>query len=133
MKCLDTTFLIDLLRNDENALEKAKELDETGRTVTTEINVFELVYGIYRSKRLDQGLRLSQAERLFSRLTVFPLDHAAALKAGEILGKLAREGKEVSTLDGLTAAIALTRGCSIVISRNIEHFSSIPGVQVETY
>ena len=115
MKCLNTTFLIDLLRNDENALKKAKELDETGGAFTTEINVFELVYGIYRSKGLDQKLRLSQTEKLFSRLMVFPSNHAAALKGGEILGKLAKEGKELNILDGLTAAIALTHGCFTII------------------
>jgi predicted nucleic acid-binding protein len=44
MKCVDTTFLIDLLRNDEGAVEKAKELDEFGETITTEINVFERIW-----------------------------------------------------------------------------------------
>jgi predicted nucleic acid-binding protein len=133
LRCLDTTFLIDLLRNDIGAVEKARELDETGLHATTEINVFELVYGVHRSKRADRGRRLAQAKRLFVRLITLSLDHKAALKAGEILGELARDGKEVSTFDGLTAAIALVHGCDAVVTRNVEHFKIIPGIRVETY
>jgi predicted nucleic acid-binding protein len=58
MKCVDTTFLIDLLRDDEGAVEKAEELDEFGETITTEINVFELVFGIQRSKSVNHKKRL---------------------------------------------------------------------------
>lgn len=133
MKCLDTSFLVDLLRNDAGAVKKAGELDEAGLNATTEISVFELVYGVNRSKLAKREERLTQLKRLFSRLLTLPLNHEAALKGGEILGKLAREGKEVSILDGLTASIALAHGCNTIVTRNVRHFSSIPGTQVETY
>lgn len=133
MKCLDTAFLIDLLRNDAGAIKKARGLDEAGPSATTEINVFELVYGIHRSKRIDRQRRLAHVQRLFSRLVTLPLNHEAALKAGEILGRLAREGKEVSTFDGLTASIALVHGCNVVVTRDVEGFQNIPRIRVETY
>jgi len=112
---------------------KAKELDETGPHVCTEINVFELMYGIHRSKRVDRQKRVAQAKRLFSRLITLPLNHESALKAGELLGELARRGKEVSTLDGLTASITLVHGCREIVTKNVEHFEAIPGIRVETY
>ena len=132
MKCLDTSFLIDLLRGDAGAVKKASGLDEVGPNATTEINVFELVYGIHRGKLTARRVRLAKAERLFSRLITLPLNHEAALKAGEVLGVLAREGKEVSVLDGLAASIALVHGCEAIVTRNVEHFKNMP-IQIETY
>ena len=132
MKCLDTSFLIDLLRNDEGAVQKAKELDEKGPCATTEINVFELTYGIHRSRHVNRRLRLEQVGRLFGRLITLPLNHDAALRAGESLGKLARDGKETSTLDGLVASIAVMHGCDAIVTRNVRHFEML-GIRVETY
>ncbi len=132
MKCLDTSFLIDMLRNDAGAVKKARELDEAGPSATTEVNVFELVYGVHRGKLADRRARLAQLERLLSRLITLPLNHEAALKAGEVLGKLAREGKEVSTLDGLAASIALTHGCEAIVTRDVGHFKNMP-IQIEIY
>lgn len=132
MKCVDTTFLIDLLRGDTGAVAMAKKLNESG-AVTTEVNVFELVFGIYRSRKLNHKKRLEEAEKLFSRLTIFPLDHKAALKAGEILGRLCSEGREIDVPDGMTAAISLVNGCSVIVTRNAEHFGRIPQVKVEGY
>lgn len=132
MKCLDTSFLIDTLRGDMGAVRKARELDEVGPNATTEVNVFELVYGVHRGKLAGRRARLAQVERLLSRLITLPLNHEAALKAGEVLGKLAREGKEVSVLDGLAASIALTHGCEAIVTRNVEHFKNMP-IQIETY
>lgn len=133
MKCLDTTFLIDLMHNEASAVRKARELEEVGFNATTEINVFELVYGIHRSKLGDRKARLAQAEQLFSRLVTFPLNHEAALNAGKILGKLSREGKEASPRDGMIASVAITHGCNVIVTRNTKHFVSIPGIQVEVY
>jgi len=121
-----------LLRNDEGAVRKAKELDEKGSSATTEINVFELTYGVYRSRHANRRLRLEQAGRLFSRLITLPLNHDAALKAGETLGKLTREGREASALDGLVASIAVVHGCDAIVTRNVKHFEML-GIRVETY
>ena len=132
MKCLDTSFLIDLLRGDAGAMKKASGLDEVGLNATTEINVFELAYGIHRGKLASRRARLAQLERLLSRLITLPLNHEAALKAGEVLGKLAGDGKEVSVLDGLVASIALTHGCEAIVTRNVEHFKNMP-IQIEIY
>ena len=133
MKCVDTTFLIDLLRDDEGAVEKAKELDEFEVTITTEINVFELVFGIHRSKSINHKKRLKEAEMLFSRLNIFPFDHASAIKAGAILGELVKKGMEIDSLDGMVAAIALTHGCNVIVTRNVKHFERIEGIAAEGY
>ncbi len=133
MRAVDTTYLIDLLRGDSSAVKKAKELDEEGGAATTAINLFEITYGVYRSKNIDHNRRLSDVNRLFSRLDIFPLDARAATEAGKTLGALSREGKTIDVLDGMIAAIAVTNGCDTIITRNVDHFKRIPNLEVETY
>ena len=133
MKCLDSTFLIDLLRKDKSATELAREMDEEGQMATTEINVFEIAAGIHQSKVTKKTKRLVQAESLFNRLEIFPLDHESALKAAKIMGELKTKGSFIDTLDALVAGIALSHGCEIVVTRNIRHFDRIRGLKVQGY
>lgn len=133
MKAVDTTFIIDLLRGDRGATEKAEELDEAGGAATTAVNLFEITYGLYRSRHIDRQLRMSEVERLFSRMDIFPLDAGAAFEAGKILGALSREGQIIDVLDGMIGAIALVNGCDTIVTRNLDHFNRIPDLNVETY
>lgn len=71
--------------------------------------------------------------KIFSRLDIFPLDHSSALLAGEILGKSTREGKTIDALDTMIAAIAISHGCNVIVTRNISHFDRIKGIDVESY
>jgi tRNA(fMet)-specific endonuclease VapC len=70
---------------------------------------------------------------LFNSLNVFPFDHASAIKAGAILGKLVRKGMKIDSLDGMIAAIALMHGCNVIVTRNVKHFERIEGIEVEGY
>jgi predicted nucleic acid-binding protein len=70
---------------------------------------------------------------LFSRLHIFPFDHGSAIKAGAILGELVRKGMEIDSLDGMVAAIALTHGCNVIVTRNVKHFERIEGIDAEGY
>jgi predicted nucleic acid-binding protein len=45
VKCLDTDFLIAILRGKETAERRMVELDREGRHGTMAINAFELFYG----------------------------------------------------------------------------------------
>jgi len=57
--CLDTTFLIDLLRELPDAVQKAKQLKEAGSDVcTTSISAFELYIGAIRSASAKRISRL---------------------------------------------------------------------------
>lgn len=133
MKIVDTTFIIDLLRGDAGAVRKAEEIDEMGGAATTAINIFEIAYGIYRSRHLDYDRRLSEVERLLSRMDIFPLDAKTAILAGKTLGPLSREGRTIDVLDGMIGAIALANGCDTIVTRNVDHFKRIPNLSIETY
>lgn len=133
MKAVDTTFLIDLLRGESEAVVMAQKLDKEGGAATTEINVFEITYGIYSSQKARQETRMAKAEALFSRLEVFPLDHRSAVTAAKILGKLTQQGKLINVMDGLIAGILLAHRCDTIVTRNIRDFSRVPGIHPESY
>ncbi len=131
MKLLDTTFLIDFLKNDAGAIKKARE-SYNERLFTTEINVYEVVLGIY-SLRGDFAKELNKAEGLFQSLNLLDLNHQSALSAAKIFGTLTREGSMIDHNDCLTAGIALANDVTTIITRNKEHFSRIKGIKVEMY
>ena len=135
MKCLDSTFLIDLLRNDEGAVRKAVEIEGISLMATTEVNVFEIASGIELSKMDDDNKRrkMVQASVLFNRVHVFPLDREGALRAARIIGELKRSGSPTDTLDALVAGISLAHGCDVVVTRNVKHFENVKGLKVEKY
>lgn len=132
MRLLDTTFLIDLLRNKEGAVLKAKELGYEN-LFTTEINVFEIALGVYYKKEIDHRKYLEQALNLLSRLTVLPLNRTSSIMSGKIAAELMRSGLEIESNDVLIAGIALSNGISKIVTRNKEHFNRIKGITVETY
>jgi predicted nucleic acid-binding protein len=135
MKCLDSTFLIDLMKNDEGAVNKAREMEGKILMATTEINVFEIASGIELGKVGDAKKRqkMGQAGALFNRLNVLPLDREGALRGARIVGELKRKGSPVDVLDALVAGISLTHGCDVVVTRNKRHFEHVKGLKVETY
>ncbi|MBS3790981.1 MAG: type II toxin-antitoxin system VapC family toxin [Candidatus Thermoplasmatota archaeon] len=135
MICLDSTFLIDFLRDDGETRAVAEELELSGKLSTTEINAFEIASGIEQSDLSDDKKeeKMKQAEALFNRVELLSLDHEAALKAAEIIGELKRKGRSVDTLDSLVAGIALTNGCEVIVTRNEKHFQPIEGVDVKSY
>lgn len=129
---LDTTFLIDLLRKERGAVNLSQQLDNENVLYTTEINVFEVVLGIFSNKQINQKKDLIKARELFAVLSILPLDHKAALEAGRIAGTLIAAGKQIDDNDCIAAAIAKTNGIQTIVTRNEKHFA-LTGLQVKTY
>jgi len=140
MKVVDTGFLIDLLLGDESAVRKARELDERGWAATTAINVYELVFSLYRV--LESKDWLPAVENLLMRLDVLPFDSRAAIEAGKIfrlrahaqfLGLISKEMKGFESLGGLVAAIVKVNGCESLVTRNTERYSRFKDLNIESY
>ena len=132
MKAVGTTFLIDVLKNNKDALLKSLELDKEPMIFTTEANVYEIVSGIWQQKT-NKERALNELETLINKLTVLPLDHKASLKAGQISGTLMQQGKMIDDLDCIMAGIVLTNGCDTIVTRNSRHFKRIEGLNIEEY
>lgn len=131
MICLDSTFLIDFLRNDLLAIKKLSEFkDEV--LVTTTINVFEVMFGLHILKR-DVSKKLDSFNYLTSNLDIFNFDLKSSFIASKIASELVKEGKEINAMDSLVAGIMLSNGCNKIITRDKEYFSRIKGIKVEEY
>ena len=136
MKIFDTTFLIDLIRGDEGAVQKAKEVDKESifKSISV-VTVHEYLRGIYYLFSHDENLlkvKLERAEAELIRLEILPYTYEIAKKAAEIDAKLARNGTSISFSDIIIAATALHYKLTLV-TRNLEHFSRIQGLTIETY
>jgi len=132
----DTTFLIDLVNNDEGAVQLANELDAMDETVgISVITVEEYLRGIYYlfwDNKLKLKRKLMEASRDLSAFEILPITYDIAMKAAEIEVDLIKRGEAVSLADLIIAATAKHHNL-ILITRNIKHFKRIRGLRLRSY
>jgi len=129
--CLDTDFIVALLRNHPEAVKKAEEYDSVKAEIsTTSMNAFEIYLGAFRSRMAEKNVK--QADSLLNAIKILELDLESSRKASEILSRLIRKGEPIDLRDAIIAGIALTNGCTL-ITRNTEHFKRITGLSIETW
>jgi len=122
--CLDTSFVIDFLRNDEKAVDLIKKLK--GEFVTTPITMYEIYLGLEK-KRTFPGEREKTIE-LFNRLRILPASEKAMKEAAQITKHLEKKGSIINVLDILIAGMMKAEGCARIITQD-KHFSRITGLQ----
>ena len=123
MICLDSTFIIDFLRNVPQACEKLREFDRE-KKVTTAINVAEILLHVSGKSRLE-------AQGLFEGIDVLSLDMASIEAAARIKEQL--KGNEINQNDFLIAGTMIANGCTMIVTRNIKDFQKIKGLSVISY
>jgi tRNA(fMet)-specific endonuclease VapC len=97
---------------------------------TTSITVGELIYGARRVGRESLTTRVEAVVR--GAQTVLPFDTVAARRFGELKAELERRGEPLAEPDLRIAAIAVSRGLTLV-TRNVQHFRRVPGLAVENW
>ena len=130
MICLDTSFILDLLKKREDSVVKLRSL-ASKELASTEVNYFEVLFGVFKRHQFSQG-ELMSVQNFFNSIRVFPLDDLSSYKAAELAGELSKKGQTIETNDALIAGICLANNCEIV-TKDIKHFSRIKGLKVETY
>jgi len=128
---LDTTFLIDLMKEDPAAVKKLKglERDKIAQNIASP-TLYELYVGIMLSTKPEKEKR--KVLDTLASMNILGLTAKSAAKAGEVQGKLIREGKMIDPEDAMIAGIALLNN-EIVLTKNVEHFSRILALITETY
>ncbi|MBI4361827.1 MAG: PIN domain-containing protein [Euryarchaeota archaeon] len=130
MACLETTFLVDLLRGKSEVKVLKDELDRTERALTVAApSVMELWLGAMLSGR--PAAQRARIVELLSSLSVLPLDERSAKVAGEMEAELVQSGQRVEAQDIMIAAIAQVNG-EKVVTRD-QHFTRIPGITLLKY
>ncbi len=128
MRCLDSTFLIDLLKGEAASAAKLKALEASGEGLSIAAPALtEILIGAY----FKGGAALKETLELVSRVEVLVEDEQVAAEAGRMGAELLHRGLALPTVDLLIAAAAKLHQ-HILITRD-EDFSRIPGLVVETY
>ena len=126
MKCLDTTFLIDIVESPEEVRAISEQLERRGEVLaTTAFNVYEALLGVHSVRDRSQRTKLLDLyARVLARIVVLPVSLEDASKAAELGGELRRRGHDVGA-DSLTAAIAMQSGSDGIVTRNTAHFERL--------
>lgn len=128
MKVLDSTFLIDVLRGRP---ETKKIFESNVPLLTTQINMYEVITGLFFKN--SSSSKLLQVQELFQDIRVLLLDDTGIIKSAEICADLMKRGEIIEDCDCLTAGIALSKGVTTIVTKNVDHFKRIKGIKVETY
>ncbi len=124
--CLDSDFLIDLLRNKKEVSEWIKEKEDSAELSTTIINEYELYCGAYNSSRKES---INEIEEVMKTLNVLPLTREIVKKAGKVTADLAKTGNLIDFRDILIGCIAESNNNSLK-TNNKKHFERIPGLKL---
>ncbi len=132
---LDTTFLVDLLREQRRdrfgpALTYLEQLpDDEVLGVSVHV-VCELMAGAHApGAPSGEVKRLTQ---LCEALVVHYPDERFAPQYGRLLAGVQAEGTTIATMDLLIATAAILDAAPLV-TRNLRHFSKVPGLRLEKY
>jgi len=131
MVCLDTSFIVALIRRDPKA-EKRLENYVAGeaKLSTTPIAVCELFKGAYRSKRRDIEVRKIKDILAHLEILNFPIE--ACERYGKLANDLQLIGTQIGDLDAMIASIASTYNEPILTSDK-KHFEKVQSLIVETW
>jgi len=130
---LDATFLVDLLREARRQAGPATAFLET-------VQDQELVTSVHVLCELYAGAELSNGpprerqtiQKVCGALGIRYPDEKFPPLYGQLLAGLQRSGQTIATMDLLIATAALLDGAPLV-TRNLDHFTRVPGLEVLSY
>jgi len=125
--CLDSDFLIDLLKNKKEAVQWIRDHEEKDILATTIINIFELYSGIYRLENTEN--ELLAIKKLTEKLIILNFTLKSAEESGRQYALLVKSGNIIEKRDLFIGVIALSEGFSIK-TNNRKHFERIKGLKI---
>jgi tRNA(fMet)-specific endonuclease VapC len=113
MPAFDTSFIVDLLRGNEEALKKLAEMEAGDITLsTTEINVLELYKGAYLSMKTHKNLE--EIMEILESFQVLELEESVYEFFASLSANLLSRGRPIGVFDELIAAIVLCHDGKII-------------------
>ena len=133
MRCLDSTILIDVLRDLPAAKARVQAIEEEEPLRATEIGSFELYLGVQHLRNARRAKEEKRIKDLLDQMDLLPFERRSAIRAAGIAGAIRGRGQTISLADLFTAAVALGHGCNTIVTRDVVDFQRVPGLRVETY
>ena len=129
--CLDTSFLIDLLRENPAAEKKFQYYTENYEPLTTTpVNAAELFKGAYSAK--EEKREIEKTRGILEYLELLDMSIPVCETYGRLVNELRSKGAPIGDLDTLIASTAIVHK-QILVTRNKNHFEKIPGLVVESW
>lgn len=122
MYLVDSSVLIDFLKNKEYAIQLLKGLKPYERGTST-ICIGEILEGLSLKKEKDKFTKL------VSLITIYNVDLKTAVKFAEIRKELRKTGNLIDNFDLLIAATCLANDLTL-ITNNLKHFERIGGLKI---
>jgi predicted nucleic acid-binding protein len=127
----DTSFIVDLLRGDEHAIQLLDLIERGARPQkVSAVTVLELYEGVARSGTPEA--KRTQVLDVLETKHVVSADHTVMRKAGRLSGSLISAGERIEREDCIIAATAMVHD-EPVVTRNTDHFKRIDGLDVRSY
>jgi tRNA(fMet)-specific endonuclease VapC len=123
----DTNAFIAIMKHDPKMLEHMQEQLPSDFGMSSIVR-FELLYGAYKSQRVDANV---------ARIEAFPFevlefDPEDATEAGRIRAHLALQGSPIGPYDVMIAGQAKARGLTL-ITHNTKEFKRVLGLHIEDW
>ena len=130
MWLLDTSICVPLLNRTDEALATRLLGHTPGSVRLCSVVKAELFFGAQSSSRLAENLRRADAFcRAFDSL---PFDDESARQYGIVRAQLHREGRIIGGNDLMIASIAIANS-HILVTRNVDEFSRVSGLEMEVW
>ncbi|MEK6851485.1 MAG: PIN domain-containing protein [Candidatus Thermoplasmatota archaeon] len=129
---VDSTFVIDVIRNDPAALSMSEDLVRRRETkfLTTPV-IYEITSGLLYTRSRSEAAAF---RAIASRFAVLPFDEPSAVRAADIRAELIRLGRVKGHVDVMIAGIAAEGGHTLVTrDRDFRQISEATGLRVESY
>lgn len=125
----DTSLIIDLLRREENAVEKLKQLEEENKAYSLATpTIYELWIGISRAE-IDEKEKLLD---IIESQIIHSLDKESTIKAGKIQRELIEKGERIGHIDALIAGIA-QKNTGKILTDNTSEFQRVNNLETLEY
>ena len=134
MICLDSSFVIDFLNEDQNALTIYDKYSKE-KMFIAEITIFEVSKGLLYSmqKRKSAEKQFDKFFEFTTTVEILPLMNLFAMEAAKISASLLLKGKQIDDNDVLISGMMVANGVTKIITKNVKHFSMINGLEVISY
>lgn len=125
---LDTSICVAIFRGNRHVAAKLNEVGKE-QCFITQVVVAELLFGAYRSKRVEENLE--QTREFIKEVRVLPFDDCVEVFAKE-RARIWNAGKKIEDFDLLIGCAAKAAGLTMV-THNVKHFSHIEGIEIEDW
>jgi len=125
---LDTSTCVAIFRGNREVADRMEKVGKD-KCFISQIVVAELLFGAYRSNRVEENLK--QTHAFVQEMNVLPFEECIETFAKERT-ELWNAGKPIEDFDLLIGCAAKAAGLTIV-THNVKHFSHINGLKIEDW